>query len=244
MQIAQTLLICQLRSKTIDLAYKSLSMGLPISGLKVIDDNLVFLFKSLIQYDFYQALSNGKSLLVGEGNLSFILSLAFKLKNNHNIVASTLENQDELTDSAKGNAKHLKKLGVNVIHGIDATKLNHALKNIKFDKIIFQFPNVGSRELIDGQNPNYVLVKEFLEGAYINLAIDGSIIISAVDNDYYNNIFKFEELALVLGFNKPVKYKFDPKAYPNYEHTMTHQEGSAIDQYTKFATWEFKRCNN
>ncbi len=244
MQIAQTLLICQLRFKVIDLVYKSLSMGLPISELKVIDDNLALLFKSLIQYNFYQALSNGESLLVGEGNLSFVLSLVLKLKNNYNIIASTFENQDELTDLAKKNAKHLRKLGVNVVHGIDATKLNHAFKNTKFDKIIFQFLNVGSREPIDGQNPNYVLVKEFLEEACANLAIGGSILISAVDNDHYNNIFKFEELALVLGFKKPAKYKFNPRAYPSYQHTMTHQEGNAIDQYIKFATWEFKRCSN
>ena len=144
----------------------------------------------------------------------------------------------------KENVKHLKKLGVNVIHGIDTTKLDHSFKNIKFDQIIFQFPNVGSREPIDGQNPNYVLVKEFLEEAPTNITIGGSILISAVNNNHYNNIFKFEELALVLGFKKPAKYKFDPDDYPEYQHIMTHQEDSAIEQYTKFVIWEFKRCSN
>ena len=128
--------------------------------------------------------------------------------------------------------------------GLTPQKLNYAFKNILFNKIIFQFPNVGSREPIDGQNPNYALVKKFLEEASANLVESGSIIISAVDSDYYNNIFKFEELANSFGFKKPIKYKFDPEAYPNYQHTITHQGGSVIDQYTKFATWEFKRCNN
>ncbi len=236
--------ICLLRFKTHNLMLKNLSIGLSISELRFLDNHLSLLFKSIIQYDFYQALSNGKSLLVGEGNLSFSLSLALKLKNNHNIIASTFENHDELTDLTKDNAKHLSELGVNVMHGIDATKLDHSFKNIKFNKIIFQFPNAGSREPIDGQNPNYVLVKEFLEKAYLNLATLGSIIITCVDNDYYNNIFKLEELASVLGFDKPAKYKFDPENYPEYQHTMTHQEGSAIEQYKKFVTWEFKRCSN
>ena len=115
--------ICQLRFKTIDVAYKSLSTRLSISELKIIDNNLSHLFKSLIQYDFYQALSNGKSLLVGEENLSFILSLALKLNNNHNIIASTFENHNDSSDLNEENTKHLRKLGVNVMHGIDATKI-------------------------------------------------------------------------------------------------------------------------
>jgi hypothetical protein len=124
MKIVQTLLVCKLRLKAINLGYKSLSMGLPISELKV----------------------------------------------------------DKLTDLPKENAKHLKKLGVNVIHGIDTTKLDHSFKNIKFDQIIFQFPNVGSREPIDGQNPNYVLVKEFIEEAPTNLAIGGYALFSCLQN--------------------------------------------------------------
>ncbi|WP_395477388.1 hypothetical protein [Rickettsia endosymbiont of Pantilius tunicatus] len=38
----------------------------------------------------------------------------------------------------------------------------------------------------------------------------------------------------------PIKYKFDPKDYPEYSHTMTNQDESAIEEHSKFATWEFK----
>ncbi|BBJ31379.1 MULTISPECIES: hypothetical protein [spotted fever group] len=34
----------------------------------------------------------------------------------------------------------------------------------------------------------------------------------------------------------PIKYKFDPKDYPGYVHTMTNQDESAIEEYSKFAT--------
>lgn len=67
----------------------------------------------------------------------------------------------------------------------------------------------------------------------------GSILIITVDNEYYNNIFQFEELAKLLDL-KLVKYKFDPDEYKDYEHTMTPQDGSVIDKYTSFASWEFK----
>ena len=43
-----------------------------------------------------------------------------------------------------------------------------------------------------------------------------------------------------LGISQPTKYKFNPKDYPEYEHTMTHQEESGIEDYSKFATYEFR----
>lgn len=68
----------------------------------------------------------------------------------------------------------------------------------------------------------------------------GVVLITIVDSDFYNNMFRFDELAEELGISKPVNYKFDPKDYPEYEHTMTHQEENGIDDYSKFATYEFK----
>ncbi len=34
-------------------------------------------------------------------------------------------------------------------------------------------------------------------------------------------------------------YGFDPAAFPDYEHTMTHQPGSALDNHDQFGTWVF-----
>jgi hypothetical protein len=68
----------------------------------------------------------------------------------------------------------------------------------------------------------------------------GAILITIVDSDFYNNMFRFNELAEELGIKSPIKYKFDPKDYPEYEHTMTHQEENGIDDYSKFTSWEFR----
>ena len=109
-----------------------------------------------------------------------------------------------------------------------------------FDTIIFQFPHSGSREGINGVNANYVLVRNFIISASHILKRDGVVLITVVDSDFYNNMFRFDELAEELRISLPTKYKFDPKDYPEYEHTMTHQDESGIDDYSKFATYEFR----
>jgi hypothetical protein len=84
------------------------------------------------------------------------------------------------------------------------------------------------------------LVRNFITSASYILKNLGVILITIVDNDFYNSVFRFEELSQELRISKPIKYKFDPKDYPEYIHTMTHQDESAIEAYSKFATWEFK----
>lgn len=55
----------------------------------------------------FNLVTNGKSLFVGEGNLSFVLSLATKLKYSYDIAASTFENYNELSEFGKNNTKIL-----------------------------------------------------------------------------------------------------------------------------------------
>ena len=89
-----------------------------------------------------------------------------------------------------------------------------------------------------------MLVHDFLISAAQQLKKDGVAIITVVDTDYYNSIFNFEKLAKLIGFCSPVKYTFEPEDFPGYKHTMSHQDGDALEGYEKFATWEFKICTN
>lgn len=233
--------ICELRAKNFDIAHAHLSLGLQdqLDWNKELDNKLSFLFKSLSSYNFIDRVSKGTALFVGEGNFSFSTSIATNISNHKNIISSTYEAKNEISDLAKANANLLEKFGIKVLYEIDATKLNSIFGNLLFDTIIFQFPHTGTREAVDGHNPNYILVKEFLESSSKQLTAVGSILISTVDNEYYNNIFQFEELAELLRL-KIDKYKFNPNDYNDYEHTMTHQDDSAIKKYSNFATWEFK----
>ena len=156
------------------------------------------------------------------------------------VVASTYEKYNTLSDFSKHNLKLLEKIGVHVLQEIDATKLHKIFNKISFDTIIFQFPHTGSRETVNGMNPNYVLVRDFITSACKVLKMHGIILITIVDNDYYNNIFNFAKIAKLYGLSSPIKYVFDPDDYPDYIHTMAHQEGSAIEEYNQFATWKFQ----
>jgi hypothetical protein len=108
-----------------------------------------------------------------------------------------------------------------------------------FDTIIFQFPHSGTRQWIDGMHENYILVRDFMISAFKVLKKGGVVVMTVVDSDCYNTMFRFPQLVKDLGVPEPTKYPFYPKDYPEYTHTMTHQEESGIDNYSKFATYEF-----
>lgn len=234
--------ILELRTKVFALNLKQIEQGYynKTKELRALDHKLCMLYKSIIKYDFVSKIKEGNTLLVGERNLSFTMSLVKKLQLLPNLITSTYEGCSKLSEYAEFNSKLLKRDGIKVLHGLDATELHKNFYSNAFDAVIFQFPHSGSREGIDGVNANYVLVKKFIISASYILKRNGVVLITTVDSDFYNNTFRFDELAEELRISQPVKYKFDPRDYPGYEHTMTHQEESGIDDYSKFATYEFR----
>jgi len=187
----------------------------------------------------YQNLGN--TLLVGEGNLSFAKSLlSFPATRITSITATTFETERQLSNETKINALWLKQTGANVCHGIDATKLHQSLKPQNFDTIIFQFPNVGSRDPKYGHNPNHVMIRKFFQSAKGYLAPNGSVLVSAVDSPHYEGVFQFDEAAEYAGFEKPQAYPFDPQMFSGYAHTNTNDDKSALDVHDKFVTWQLK----
>ncbi|AAY61447.1 hypothetical protein RFEPED_0223 [Rickettsia felis str. Pedreira] len=234
--------ILELQTNILNLKLQQVKLGYyrRSTTLKVLDSKLLTLLKSITKYNFIPRINLGNSLLVGEGNLSFSVSLMKKLQQLPRCITSTYEDYDDLSETAQLNTYKLRKFGINVLHNIDATKLHKNFNHNSFDTIIFQFPHSGSREEINGLNPNYILVRDFIVSASYVLKKHGLILITIVDSDFYNSIFQFEKLSQELKISTPIKYKFDPKDYPEYVHTMTNQDESAIENYSKFATWEFK----
>lgn len=94
---------------------------------------------------------------------------------------------------------------------------------------------------MQGHNPNFILVRDFLKSAALQLRIGGKVLITAVDSPHYQGAFQFDEAAKIAGFSPPESYSFDPDAFPEYEHTMTHQSGSALDEHQRFRTWVFRK---
>ncbi len=103
------------------------------------------------KFDFAARARLGSALFVGEGNFSFALALAhLKGVSPSSLLATEYEDEADLGDTAYDNAAKLLKLGAQVKTGVDATCLSKAIGPRRFRTIIFQFPNVASREALYG----------------------------------------------------------------------------------------------
>lgn len=183
----------------------------------------------------------GDVLLVDEGNLSFAKSLLTLSETQiTHMTATTYEKPRTLSGDAIRNAYKLRQCGAHVLHDIDATKLEQSFAQKEFDTIIFQFPNVGSREAKYGRNPNYVLTRKFLRSAKGLLKQGGKVMITAVDSPHYEGVFQFEDAAEFADFKTPESYPFDPSLFSGYAHTNTNDEDSALEDHAKFVTWVFR----
>lgn len=191
-------------------------------------------------YPFKQNLKNGTTLFVGEGNFSFSLNLArMKSVKTAQIVSTSYEPENDLDDLAYQNAQSLMNLGVTVKTNVDATKLENTFSSRRFDRIIFQFPNVASRSSIYGQNPNHTLITRFLKSAKDHLKAFGEIVISTVDSPFYEGAFKMDDAAKKAGYQLPEIFDFDPDQYSGYIHQNTDNDESALEKHDTFATFVF-----
>ncbi|MCK6417540.1 MAG: DUF2431 domain-containing protein [Alphaproteobacteria bacterium] len=194
---------------------------------------------------FISQIQQGKTLFVGEGNLSFALSIA-KIPeiNTSSLIVTTYEKTSDLSEEAQQNSETLKQSAASVINEIDATKLDRYFPYQKFDTIIFQFPNAESGEPEYGRNPNYILIRDFLKRAACCLTSNGKILITAVDSPHYQGAFQFEEAAEKAGYSILGPYLFDPESFLGYSHTNTNDDDSALEKHDEFKTWIFELKNN
>jgi hypothetical protein len=201
------------------------------------DDVLFFLYKNFTT-TIADKVKAGYTLMVGDGNLSFSSSLIKDHKLNPiNIVATIFDK--ELEEDSLSNKHFLEKNGVNVITEVDGTKLEKYFKNQKFDNIIFQFPNAGSREPINGYNPTYILIKNFLLSTKNVLNNNGKVFITIVDSKFYEDQLKLNEIRKEVSFNLVLKQPFFFEDFPYYQHRNTNDSDSATEDYDKFITYIF-----
>jgi hypothetical protein len=193
-----------------------------------------------ISFEFVRQISKGAALLVGEGNLSFSKILLRKDKIRARwLTATTYEKESGLTEEARSNACILRLAGAQVLHGVDATKLDSIFGATLFESIVFMFPNVASRIPVRGRNPNFVLARDFLRSAARHLARDDRVMVTAVNSPHYLGAFSFHEAARIAGFQSPEVYRFNPASFPGYVHTMTHRDESALAEHDRFSLWVF-----
>ncbi|CAK7345922.1 unnamed protein product [Dovyalis caffra] len=132
--------------------------------------------------------SKHQMLLVGEGDFSFSWCLARSFGSACKIVASSLDSYADLYlnvviqkyKKARSNLEDLEKLGACILHGVDVKKMKHhfALRMLKFDRIIFNFPHAGfngkeDRDIVIEKHKE--LVGNFFGSANDMLQADGEI---------------------------------------------------------------------
>ncbi|KAH7860797.1 hypothetical protein Vadar_018105 [Vaccinium darrowii] len=169
--------------------------------------------------------SSHQILLVGEGDFSFSLSLARSFGSASNILATSLDSYDELIKKykqVKWNLKKLALLGASILHGVDATKMEHHtdLKMRKFDRIIFNFPHAG----FDGKEDSTHLIekhKKVVHGFFRNasgmLRANGEIHVNHKTTPPFNR-WNLEELASKTSLALTERVDFKAEDYQGYSN--------------------------
>lgn len=242
--MTKNLPVVYLGIRTQHLISSALNLGMveEAKQLRQIDDVLRNLSQKSQQFDFIQQVARGRTLLVGEGNFSFARSLLKDSSINPLYLTATVpQDRQEASKDMAENAESLKKAGAAVLWKVDATDLGHTFGSWRFETIVFQFPHSGSREPIEGRNPNFILVRDFLTSAYHQLLSGGAVLISAIDNPHYQGAFQFEEAAKIAGFLPPSVYPFNMRGFQGYSHVVTAGDSSALEAKDKLCTWVFRK---
>ncbi|XP_044378809.1 heavy metal-associated isoprenylated plant protein 41 [Triticum aestivum] len=156
-------------------------------------------------------------LLVGEGDLSFSRAIAAGFGSGANLVVTSLEDYDSLTDKypeAKSNLAELEKLGAVILHGVDAhtMRLHPDLKLKRFDRILLEHQKV---------------VKAFFESAGHLLRPYGEVHVSHKTKPPYDK-WDLRRLAADSGLYQVKEAPFRAADYPGYNNKRG--DGKDCDQ--------------
>uniref|UniRef100_K3X4K0 C2H2-type domain-containing protein n=1 Tax=Globisporangium ultimum (strain ATCC 200006 / CBS 805.95 / DAOM BR144) TaxID=431595 RepID=K3X4K0_GLOUD len=166
-------------------------------------------------------------LVVGDGDLSFSLSLAIFL-GGRNLVATCYDSKREVKDkytNAMLNADALESAGAQVHFDVDGTALENETwihnADEKFHAIVFNFPHLGGATEEDVAK-NQRLLRHFFYSTRPFLHLTRGQVLVALRNTLFYNRWKIQEQAQHSGFKMKKVEPFDGSIYSGYEPQRTH----------------------
>ncbi|KAK9134058.1 hypothetical protein Scep_013586 [Stephania cephalantha] len=147
--------------------------------------------------------SSHKILLVGEGDFSFSACLGRAFGRAVNMVATSLNSQDNILSQinflkknygqAMSNIQSLRSRGCKVIHKVNATEMagHKKLNVVKYDRIVYNFPHAGfsSKESVtDEIRKHRNSVSLFMANAMKMIEEKGEIHISHKCNKFFRAV--------------------------------------------------------
>jgi hypothetical protein len=176
---------------------------------------------------------SGRTLLIGEGNLSFtgsVVVLGINLPGN--ITATVYEKKEEKSAEAQRRAGQLAEQGVTVEFGVDATALHEGSDNLpKYDTIVWMFPHPGG-DRASMATRGAALLSAFFASAAQRLAPGGKIVVTlrvGKQPNYYVTRWRPVEAAAAAGLTLVSRNDFAQSDYPGYSHETTEGGAHAAD---------------
>ncbi|XP_019183120.1 PREDICTED: uncharacterized protein LOC109178068 [Ipomoea nil] len=187
-------------------------------------------------------------LLVGEGDFSFSASLAAAFGFASNMTATSLDSEGDLWnvyDRAVYNIEELMRKGCKVIHGVNVASMDShpSLKDLTFDRIIFNFPFAGVSMISKGSQhcPHRGLVKAFLRAAKEMIDEDGEIHITQRTDGILGEM-KIEFIAFQQWLELVGVVDFNVSDYPGYSPKWELGNGYNVEYIPPSSrTYKFRR---
>ena len=175
---------------------------------------------------------SGKTLLVGEGNLTFAAAnvrLGVVLPGD--LTATVYEPKQAKSAATQARGQQLAEQGVTVEYGVDATGLHVGAEQLpKYDTITWMFPHPGGPRgevAVRGA----ALLSAFFASAKQRLHPGGKITVTLrkAKRDWYVSRWKPEQLAIAAGLRLVAQRDFVEGDYPGYGHETTDKGASQAD---------------
>ncbi|MFI7742535.1 Rossmann-like fold-containing protein [Kocuria rhizosphaericola] len=186
---------------------------------------------------------SGKTLLVGEGNLTFTeANIIVGRALPGDITATVYEKKEKKSASTRARAEKLEAQGVTVEFGVDATKLHEgAEEKPKFDTIVWMFPHPGG-ERAQAAAAGKALLAAFFASAATRLHPGGKITVTLrkAKRDWYISRWDPVGAAASAGLRLERRLDFEQRDYEGYTHETT-EKGARTANVTTGYTFVFTR---